>query len=195
MCREIIRDENIKSTIRKFQIDPTALYVEFQRKLSADENYLIVLQNRSDVLNTTFDKDMTTMDESVEAKAAFLDEPGHKEKYYCGVCLAKYFVKKAQNNSAWYWPNLLIPFALALPLGVSLNCAFYRLDDIFLNSFTRTVPLKWYQKISVYCGLYLAFLWWIVFRLFMVNVKKLQVKGEVLLELINLIPVNWTVLS
>jgi hypothetical protein len=128
LCKEIIRDENIKSTIRKFQIDPTALYVEFQRKLSADENYLIVLQNRSDVLNTTFDKDMTTMDESVEAKAAFLDEPGHKEKYYCGVCLAKYFVKKAQNNSAWYWPNLLIPFALALPLGAVLNCAFYRLD-------------------------------------------------------------------
>lgn len=135
------------------------------------------------------------MDESVEAKAAFLDEPGHKEKYYCGVCLAKYFVKKAQNNSAWYWPNLLIPFALALPLGAVLNCAFYRLDAIFLDSFNLTVPLKWYQKISVYCGLYLAFLWWIVFKLFMVNVKKLQVKGEVLLELINLIPVNWTVLS
>jgi cadmium resistance protein CadD (predicted permease) len=64
-----------------------------------------------------------------------------------------------------------------------------------LNTFTRTVPLKWYQKISVYCGFFLGFLWWIVFYAFMENVKKLQVKGEVLLEMINLIPVNWEVLD
>jgi len=59
----------------------------------------------------------------------------------------------------------------------------------------RTVPLKGYQKISVYCGMFLAFLWWLVFYTFMKNVKKLQVKGEVLLELINLIPINWEQLN
>jgi len=56
LCRELIRDENIKSTIRKYQIDTTALFVEFQRKLTADENYLIMLQNRSDILNKVYDR-------------------------------------------------------------------------------------------------------------------------------------------
>ena len=55
----------------------------------------------------------------------------------------------------------------------------------------RTVPLRGYQKISVYCGMFLAFLWWLVFYTFMKNVKKLQVKGKVLRELINMIPINW----
>ena len=177
LCREMIRDETIKSTLRNKQIDSTSLFVEFQRKLTADENFLIALQNRSDKLNQIFDGLETDKE-----YPAFLDEPGHKEKYYCGICLSKYFVKKAQNNGTWllYLMDRWLPGFLALIIGGSLNCAFYKLDLLLMNYLSRTVPLKTYQKLSVYAGLYLAFLWWIVFSCFMKNVKKLRVKGEVL---------------
>lgn len=172
LVAEVVRDEELKTTMRSMQLDPTALYIEFARKLFPEEHMSLATQFRADKINEIYDNKFFPA--TKVCIPDFLSEPGHREKYYCGKAIAKLYLRLNENENITSWLFNVISVIMGLAVGSEQACAFYEVD-LFYFGFNRH-DIKETEKISNFIGLFQSFVWVCLVSAFMVRVKRLYVK-------------------